>query len=421
MFSPPMKLVDIQGETGIIDTGEDRYPIHLHFLDSAHVGDYLFVHLRFAIQKVDRNIPPTRSLPSETELRATIERMLGGKDFTVLLTSGAQVESLHSESTKYKLPPNLLFVYGPGCPVCITPMGYYRNVFQLAQNKNVILVTFSDVMNMPTPEGTLHSLRMLGSDIRVVHSPYDVLRIVDWNPDKEVILAPVGFDSMAAAVGITLQEAERRGINNLSIFSSLQRKSEFLREYFLRTERKIDGVLSSPQDIAVEGLDLYKFINDEFKSACVCCGATTREVLAGILETIRQKQTKDLKIDFTRQCQCLKKGNPRIRKVISEMFSLEGTQWILHEYVKQSKYILRDEFKRFDATEKFVVDRDDMIAMPGCHGREIQLGMQLPNECPMFATKCKPDSPVGPGMLSYEGLCNTWYHSSYRFTLPRDI
>ena len=420
MYTPfPMKLVDVQGEAGIIDSGGARYPIYLHFIDSPKVGDYLLVHLKFAIQKVDPYRSNHDNTPSIAELRNNIETMLGGEDFTLLLTNGMQAESLHSNNTKYTLPPNLFFLYGPGCPTCITPMGYYRNVFQLAQNKNVILVTFGDVMNMPTPEGSLHSLRMRGSDVRVIHSPYDVLRIADWNPGKEVILAPVGFDFMAATVGMTVREAKRRDIKNLSIFSSLRRRSAFLREHMLRTKRKIDGVLCTPHEISIDGVKHFRSINEEFQSACACSGASIRDVLAGVLETIRQKKTNDLKIDFTGQC--LVKGNTRIREAKDDIFMLQDSLWLSNDIVRQSQYVLRDAFGEFDAEEKFAVERDELIAMPGCHGREIQLGLQLPSECPMFATHCKPDSPVGPAMLSYEGLCNTWYHSSYRFKLPKDM
>lgn len=421
MYPPiPTKIVDIQGDIGFIDRGIDRYPVHLHFLDSAEVGDYILVQMGFAIQVIGRQGVPKKNNPPLIKIRAAIEEQLANSDFTILLTSSSHIENLQVNSIRYILPSNLRFLYGPGCPTCLTPVGYYRNLFHLAQKPSVILVTFSDVLNMPTPGGTLQSLRQAGYDIRVVHSPYDVLRIAEWNPKKEIVLAAVGYDIMTAIVGTTIKEAINRNIRNLSFFSSLQKREVLLREFIIRSNQHIDGVVCSAYDISVAGIDYYNFIVGELKRGCCCTGFAAEEVLLGVLDMIRQIQTNDLTAYYGPECVCPKAGNTQLRSTINEVFISADNQWSSGELIKNSKYILRENFDRFDAEKRFNIQPDELLLMPGCIGREVQLGLKLPFECSKFATQCYPGNPVGAGMLSSEGLCYTWYQSSYKFKIQNN-
>jgi len=415
MHSPaPLKLVDIQGEVGIVDTGEYKHPILLHFLESVSVNDYVYVYLRFAIQRIQHHVNHKRRHPTISNLRTEIEKTLVGDEYTVLLTTGEHAAGLRENNIRFMLPPNLSFIYGPGCAACLTPLGYYRNVFQLAQKKSVILVTFNEVMNMPTPEGTLFSLRMAGADVRAVHSPYDVLRIAEWNRDKEIVLAAVGFDLMAAFVGATIKEAQNSGITNLSVFHSFQKRDVLLREFLKSSSKPIDGVVCSTREMAVYGVEEYNRIARELGYSFICAGTSPLEVLSAVSELVVRSGSQKPQLQFANECKCLRHGNTRIRNILNEVYTVSDTRWVTNKRVEKSKYTFREEFLNFDAQNRFLIEPDDLITMPGCQGRDIQLGLKLPNECPMFATRCKPSSPIGPAMISYDGLCNTWYHSSLK-------
>ncbi len=418
MYNPiPTKLIDIQQNIGYIDIGNNRYPVQLHFLKSAQAGDYVLVQMGFAIQTIREHDKAEKTYPSLIDIRSGIEQQLAENNFTILLTSSAHIEKLHTSGIRYILPSALRFLYGPGCPTCLTPVGYFQNVFHLAQKQSVILVTFSDVMNMPTPAGTLHMLRQDGYDIRVVHSPYDVLRIAEWNPKKEVVLAAVGCDVMAAVVGIAIKEAMSRDIRNLSFFSSLQRREILLREHILRSNYHIDGVVCSAYDVSVDGSGFYSFIIDELKRGCCCTGVDAGEILRGILNMIRQTQNNDFSIYQGPECVCSQTGNAQLRSIIDEVFITSDNRWSSGDLIERSKYILRDDYNGFDAEKKFTIPHDELLVMPGCSNREIQLGLILPYQCSKFATQCHPGSPIGAGMLSSEGLCYTWYNSSYKFKM----
>jgi hydrogenase expression/formation protein HypD len=412
----PMKLVNIQGKSGQVQSGSEKYTVHLHLLDSPSLGDEVLVRMGFAIRKVERRIGQGEAR-SVAGIKTEIEREVGSTEHTILLTSGIQIAVFQPNPVRYTLPPNIHFAFGPGCPSCLTPLGFYRNVWELAQRDSVILVTFSDVAAMPTPAGTLQSLRLAGSDVRVIHSPYDVLRIAEWNPSKEVVLAIVGYDVTAALLGETLKEAAQRSITNLSVYSSLQKRDRMLREYLLHSTRTIDGVICSIDDMVSTGIDEYRFIVDELQRACCCTGYTIKGMLAGILEIVRQLKTDSLAVGQGIDCNCQHPGNPLLRSTLREVFTVCDSRWASGEVLNQSKYILDERYRQFDAEIKCNIQPDEMLTMPGCSGGAVELGHKLPSECPRFAVDCKPGNPVGAAMSSLDGLCHTWYHSSFKGTL----
>jgi hydrogenase expression/formation protein HypD len=420
MYPPlPLKLIDIRGEQGTIEAGNERYPVQLHFLDSPNIGEYVLVQMGFALQSVHSRYETGTEKPSLIEIRSEIETQLSGRDFTVLLTSGTQIANLQLNGIRYILPQNLLFAYGPTCAECITPVGYYRNVLGLAHHASVIVVTFNEIMNMPTPGGTLNSLRMAGSDVRVIHSPYDILRIAEWNPDKEIVLAAVGYDTVAAMVGITLEEALRRGLKNLSVYPSLHKHDIMVREYILlRPPSAVDGVVCSAYDVAAAGIDGYNIIVRDLHRAFASVGCTATEVLHGVLETIRQ--VKSNRLTLYRDSESLRLGNEKLQSAVNDTFSLSGTTLLNGKNIDRAKYILRENFHNFDAERKFDIRPDNLMTMPGCSGLDIQLGHMLPVECPNFGVDCKPAHPHGAGMTSPAGLCHMWYRSSSKFKIQHD-
>jgi hydrogenase expression/formation protein HypD len=415
----PMKLVTIQGKSGQVQSGTEKYTVNLHLLDSPSIGDEVLVRMGFAIRKVERRIGKGEAI-SVTSIKTEIEREVGSTEYTVLLTSGMQIAVFQPNPARYTLPPNIHFSFGPGCPSCLTPAGFYRNILELAQRDSVILVTFSDVAAMPTPAGTLQSLRLAGSDVRVIHSPYDVLRIAEWNPSKEVVLAIVGYDVTAALLAETLKEAAQRSITNLSVYSSLQKRDRMLREYLLRSTRFIDGVICSVDDMVSTGIDAYGFIVDELQRACYCTGYTIEGILAGILEIVRQLKRDSLVVGQGMDCHCLHPGNNLLRSTIGEVFTVCDTRWASGEVLNQSKYILHERYRQFDAEIKYNIQPDELLTMPGCSGGAVELGLKLPSECPKFAIDCNPGHPVGAAMSSLDGLCHTWYRSSYKNTLHKN-
>lgn len=417
MYPPiPTKLVDIQGGLGTIDIGGGKYPVNLYFTDSAGAGDYVLVQMGFAIRAISKEHINNKHSSTIIKLRSDIETLLAGNIFTVLLSSFTHIKNLHRNNTRYILPHNLHFVYGPGCPICLTPLGYYRDILHLAIRESVLLVTFSDFLHIPTPDGTLNSLRQNGYDIRIVHSPYDVLRIAEWNPKREVVFAAAGFDTTAAIIGVTLKEAKNRGIENLSFYLSLQKRDAHISEFILRSRQYIDGVVLSAYDTSVSGTDIYNHILGDLHRGCCCTGFSAEDVLTGVVNLIRKAKSEDFTMSFGDGCGCPGPVDTRLRSVIEEVFLTVDGRWVSGDMVKKSKYILSEGYRLYDATQKFGLLSNDELVMPGCDGQAVHSGTKLPFECSKFGTFCHPQSPVGAGMVSSEGFCHTWYNSLHTHT-----
>ena len=55
------------------------------------------------------------------------------------------------------LPPNVRMIHGPGCPVCVLPIGRIDQAIRLAREHGVILCTYADTLRVPAS----HKLSLL--------------------------------------------------------------------------------------------------------------------------------------------------------------------------------------------------------------------------------------------------------------------
>ena len=49
----PMRIVEKEGDQGIVETGGVKREVSLQLVEGVKVGDYVIVHAGFAIQKLD--------------------------------------------------------------------------------------------------------------------------------------------------------------------------------------------------------------------------------------------------------------------------------------------------------------------------------------------------------------------------------
>lgn len=83
------------------------------------------------------------------------------------------------------LPKSIEFIHGPGCPVCVLPMGRIDVCIEIARRPEVIFCTFGDAMRVRGRLGSLLEAKAQGADVRIVYSPLDALNIASNNPDKK--------------------------------------------------------------------------------------------------------------------------------------------------------------------------------------------------------------------------------------------
>ena len=87
-------------------------------------------------------------------------------------------------------------IHGPGCPVCVLPIGRVDQAIRLALEQGVTLCTYGDCLRVPASDGlSLLKAKARGGDIRMVYSSADAVVLAQKNPDKQVVFLAIGFET----------------------------------------------------------------------------------------------------------------------------------------------------------------------------------------------------------------------------------
>ena len=66
---------------------------------------------------------------------------------------GGHTHAIYRFGLKDLLPANIELIHGPGCPVCVLPMGRIDDGLSIAQQPDVIFAAFGDMMRVPGAHG----------------------------------------------------------------------------------------------------------------------------------------------------------------------------------------------------------------------------------------------------------------------------
>lgn len=306
------------------------------------------------------------------------------------------------------LPEKVSVIAGPGCPVCVCPAQDIEFARELALNKGVILTTFGDMVRVPSVSGSLLDAKAQGSDVRVVYSPFETIKIAEENPDKEVVLFSVGFETTACGVATLVQSARKRNLSFLISHRLIPPAMEFLLGV---GDLHIDGFLIPGHVTTVMGLGEYKLFPEAYRMPVVSAGFEPVDVLMGILMVLRQVKGKKARCENAYRRVVKEGGNPRAREVIEEVFDIVSAYWRGIGRIPRSGLALTERYRDKDAKYRFGLPETEpgIDLNPGCSCHLIMIGKINPSDCPLFATTCTPQTPYGPCMVSFEGTCNTWY------------
>src|ERR1700742_1033919 len=137
-----------------------------------------------------------------------------GRHYKLMEVCGGHTHSIYKYGIDDLLPANVELVHGPGCPVCVIPMGRVDDGIAVAHEENVIFTCFGDMMRVPGSTGTLLEAKAKGADVRMVYSPLDALRLAKSNPDRPVVFFAIGFETTAPSTALTLKRAQAGGVDN---------------------------------------------------------------------------------------------------------------------------------------------------------------------------------------------------------------
>jgi hydrogenase expression/formation protein HypD len=322
---------------------------------------------------------------------------------------GTHTVAIFRSGIKSLLADTVELISGPGCPVCVTPIGEIDRAIALARREGVILATFGDLMRVPGSSSSFQQERAAGSAIRVILSPLDAVQIAEANPDKSVVFFAVGFETTSPAIAAAVQEARRRGLANFSLLSSQRLVPPALKALLAAGKAAIDGFILPGHVSVIIGQAPYLFIADEFGIPGVITGFEPLDILEGIYLLMRQKKEGRAAIEIQYNRAVKEEGNERARAIMAEVFAPADASWRGLGMIPESGLILQEEFKAQDAAQAFDLPYVEASDPPGCLCGEVLQGLRRPPDCPLFGSRCTPVDPVGACMVSSEGSCAAYY------------
>jgi hydrogenase expression/formation protein HypD len=344
-------------------------------------------------------------------LVARITDLAAGEPFKFMEVCGGHTHTIYRHGIEHVLPRNVELVHGPGCPVCVIPMGRVDDAIAVAETPGVLFTSFGDMMRVPGGRGSLLEAKARGADVRFVYSPLDALRLAEEHPDRQVVFFAVGFETTAPSTAVTLLKARASGVRNFSVFCNHVTIVPPIRAILESPDLRLDGFLGPGHVSTVVGNRPYRFVPKEYGKPLVTAGFEPLDVLQAIAMLLAQVREGRCEVEnqYTRIVR--DEGNPRALAVLAEVFELRPHfEWRGLGFISQSALRLRPAFADWDAEARFDVPGVRVADPTACQCGEVLKGVIKPWECKVFGTACTPETPIGTCMVSSEGACAAYYN-----------
>ncbi|MBK6743941.1 MAG: hydrogenase formation protein HypD [Hydrogenophilales bacterium] len=328
------------------------------------------------------------------------------------------------------LPENVRMIHGPGCPVCVLPIGRIDLAIKLALERGVILCTYADTVRVPASNGlSLMKAKARGGDIRMVYAVTDALKIARDNSEKEVVFFAIGFETTTPPTAVAIKMAEAEGLNNFSVLCCHVLTPSAIMNILESPEVRelgtvpLDGFIGPAHVSTVIGSRPYEFFAEEYRKPVVIAGFEPLDVMQAILMLVRQvnEGRATVENEFTRAV--TPEGNEKAQNLVSEVFELRRSfEWRGLGEVPYSALRIREKYAEFDAERRYHLEYQPVPDNKACECGAILRGVKKPTDCKIFGTVCTPESPMGSCMVSSEGACAAHYtygrHKDFEESTP---
>ena len=352
-----------------------------------------------------------RVLVTEIERLAVPLTEKRGRPLQVMEVCGGHTHTIFRYGLKNMLPSEVLeFVHGPGCPVCVLPMGRVDDCVALAHQPNVIFTTFGDAMRVPGSKGSLLQAKAEGADVRMVYSPLDALKLARQNPDRDVVFFALGFETTMPSTALTVLQAKRERLQNFSLFCNHITIIPTIKAILDSPELTLDGFLGPGHVSMVIGTRPYRFITERYHKPIAIAGFEPLDVLQSLWMVLRQLADGRCEVENQYKRIVPERGNEQALAAVAEVFELrEFFEWRGLGSIDHSGVRMRPGFAAHDAERKFAVPNLQIADPKSCQCGEVLKGVIKPFECKVFGTACTPERPLGALMVSTEGACAAHY------------
>ena len=343
-------------------------------------------------------------------LVAAIDRPTG-RPLHIMEVCGGHTHSIFRYGVEGMLPKAIELVHGPGCPVCVLPMGRVDDCVSIAERPEVIFTTFGDAMRVPGSKKSLLQAKADGADVRMVYSPLDALALARENPQREVIFFGLGFETTMPSTAMTVLQAQAEGLRNFSLFCNHITIIPTIKAILDSPEMTLDGFLGPGHVGMVIGTRPFEFIARHYGKPITIAGFEPLDVLQAMWMVLKQLAEGRSEVENQYARIVPEGGNLPALDAIQEVFELrEFFVWRGLGSIDHSGVRLRQGFAEFDAEKRFSMPNLTIADPKSCQCGEVLKGVIKPQQCKVFGGACTPETPLGALMVSSEGACAAYYH-----------
>ncbi len=345
---------------------------------------------------------------------------IGDRHYQFMEFCGGHTHAISRYGIEDMLPVNVQMVHGPGCPVCVLPMGRIDGAIKLALRPEVTLCTYADLMRVPATAGAnLLKAKAAGADIRMVYSTLDAIRIAEAEPARQVVFFAIGFETTTPPTAIAIRLARKKRLANFSVFCNHVLTPPAMRAILGSPDARairLDGLIGPAHVSTVTGTTPYVRLAAEFLKPVVVAGFEPLDVVQAVLMLVRQvnQGRHDVENQYFRLV--TEAGNVIAQAEMADIFELRPSfEWRGLGELSQSALRLREAYADLDAERRFSIATVRAADNPACECGDVLRGLKKPADCKLFGTLCSPETPMGSCMVSPEGACAAhWTYGRFR-------
>jgi hydrogenase expression/formation protein HypD len=331
------------------------------------------------------------------------------KPIKLMEVCGTHTVTIVRNGIRQILPDHIRLISGPGCPVCVTPVEGIDRAIALAQNPEITITTFGDLLRVPGSNTSLLKERGRGADVRVVYSALDGLRFAEHNRERDVVFLGVGFETTAPTVAAVIQRAKAAGIDNFTVLSMHKVIPPALEILVQSPELDIDGFICPGHVSTIIGSIAYESVALDYHVPCVIAGFEPLDVLQAIALLVEQIEAGESRVEIQYRRGGSPQGNVKAKAALEEVFQTCDSTWRGFGSLPKSGLTLASTCGEYNAEARYDVPRTEAREPEGCLCGSILRGLCEPPDCSLFRKICRPENPVGACMVSSEGTCAAYY------------
>ncbi len=347
-----------------------------------------------------------------------------GRTYHFMEFCGGHTHAISRYGVTDLLPKNVVMVHGPGCPVCVLPIGRIDMAIDLAMGEGgVTLCTYADTMRVPASNGmSLMKAKAKGADIRMVYSAADALRIAREEPERQVVFFAIGFETTTPPTALVVKQAAEMGLANFSVFVNHVLTPSAIAHILESPEVRelgtvvIDGFIGPAHVSTIIGSQPYEYFAGEYRKPVVIAGFEPLDVLQAIEMLVKQVNEGRAVVENEFSRAVTREGNAKAKGLVADLFELRRAfEWRGLGLVPYSALRLKEPWAAFDAERRFAMKGRNVPDNKACECGAILRGVKKPTDCKVFGTACTPETPIGSCMVSSEGACAAHYtYGRYR-------